>query len=219
MSTSRCKIIIFLLNSILYWCGIFALTQFTVSADVSQHETTTGSINILSKNAPQRAALDRFSFAELHMGVRTTLTVYAVSEEEARRVYPALVQWTKTHKARQALWHAGQVIRSARNLRQGLICDFAAIAVYQASLAFWCYGIITRATEQVALADKYNALAGKAANFGLLSPQEANLQAYVTERALDGLYLVIGEEERKIRADPVGTGSAILKRVFGAYRP
>ena len=79
--------------------------------------------------------------------------------------------------------------------------------------------IITRATEQVALADKYNALAGKAANFGLLSPQEANLQAYVTERALDGLYLVIGEEERKIRADPVGTGSAILKRVFGAYKP
>lgn len=68
-------------------------------------------------------------------------------EEEARRVYPSLVQWTRTTTARQALWHAGQVIRAARNLRQGLICDFAAIAVYQASLAFWSYGIITRATE------------------------------------------------------------------------
>lgn len=68
-------------------------------------------------------------------------------EEEARRVYPSLVQWTRTSTARQALWHAGQVIRAARNLRQGLICDFAAIAVYQASLAFWSYGIITRATE------------------------------------------------------------------------
>lgn len=68
-------------------------------------------------------------------------------EEEARRVYPSLVQWTKTATSRQALWHAGQVIRSARNLRSGLICDFAAIAVYQASLAFWAYGIITRASE------------------------------------------------------------------------
>lgn len=68
-------------------------------------------------------------------------------DEEARRVYPSLVQWTRTSTARQALWHAGQVIRAARNLRPGLVCDFAAIAVYQASLAFWSYGIITRTTE------------------------------------------------------------------------
>ncbi|KAF2160745.1 hypothetical protein M409DRAFT_70274 [Zasmidium cellare ATCC 36951] len=68
-------------------------------------------------------------------------------EEESRRVYPSLVQWTRTTMARQALWHAGQVLRAARNLRPGLTCDFAAIAVYQASLAFWSYGIITRATE------------------------------------------------------------------------
>lgn len=68
-------------------------------------------------------------------------------EEESRRVYPSLVQWTRTTTARQALWHAGQVIRAARNLRLGLICDFAAIAVYQASLAFWSYGIITRGSE------------------------------------------------------------------------
>jgi hypothetical protein len=68
-------------------------------------------------------------------------------EEESRRVYPSLVQWTRTTTARQALWHAGQVLRAARDLRPGLICDFAAIAVYQASLAFWSYGIITRATE------------------------------------------------------------------------
>lgn len=68
-------------------------------------------------------------------------------EEEARRVYPSLVSWTRTTTARQALWHAGQVLRAARALRQGLICDFAAIAVYQASLVFWSYGIITRATK------------------------------------------------------------------------
>ena len=76
--------------------------------------------------------------------------------------------------------------------------------------------IVTRATEKQALSDKYNAVAGRAAAFGLVRKEDANLQAYVTDKALDGLYLMIGEEEKKIRRDPVGTGSAILKKVFGA---
>jgi len=75
--------------------------------------------------------------------------------------------------------------------------------------------IVTRATEKQALADKYNAVAGKAAGFGLVRQEDANIQQYVTARALDGLYFMIGEEEKKIRQDPVGTGSAILKKVFG----
>lgn len=75
--------------------------------------------------------------------------------------------------------------------------------------------IVTRATEKVALADKYNAVAKKAGGLGLVRGDEANIQQYVTARALDGLYRLIGEEEKKIRQDPVGTGSAILKKVFG----
>ncbi len=76
--------------------------------------------------------------------------------------------------------------------------------------------IVTKATEKVKLADKYNSVAGKAAGLGLLSKDDANIQQYVTGKTLDGLYLMIGEEERKIRQDPVGTGSAILKKVFGS---
>ncbi|MBE7419961.1 MAG: DUF4197 domain-containing protein [Ideonella sp.] len=76
--------------------------------------------------------------------------------------------------------------------------------------------IVTRATERVALADKYNAVADRASRFGLVKPEDANLPRYVTGKALDGLYLVIGEEERKIRRDPVATGSAILRKVFGS---
>lgn len=75
--------------------------------------------------------------------------------------------------------------------------------------------IVTRATERVKLAERYNAFAGRAASLGLVKPADANLQSYVTAKALDGLYLMIGEEEKRIRADPVGTGSAILRRVFG----
>jgi hypothetical protein len=78
--------------------------------------------------------------------------------------------------------------------------------------------IVTRATERVALAEKYNAMAGRAAALGLLRKEDANIQQYVSTKALDGLYLVIGEEERKIRRDPVGTGSAILAKVFGSLK-
>jgi hypothetical protein len=76
--------------------------------------------------------------------------------------------------------------------------------------------IVTRATEKVALADKYNAVAERASKFGLVKPEDADLSRYVTGKTLDGLYLMIGEEERKIRRDPVATGSAILRKVFGS---
>ncbi len=75
--------------------------------------------------------------------------------------------------------------------------------------------IVTQATEKVDLASQYNAVAGKAGQFGLLKGDEVNVQRYVTAKSLDGLFLMIGEEERKIRRDPVGSGSAILKKVFG----
>ena len=78
--------------------------------------------------------------------------------------------------------------------------------------------VVTQATANVGLVNKYNEFAGKAAGFGLVKKEDANIQQYVTGKSLDGLYLMIGEEERKIRQDPVGTGSAILQKVFGALK-
>ena len=78
--------------------------------------------------------------------------------------------------------------------------------------------VVTKATEKVGLANKYNEFAGKAAGFGLVKKEDANIQQYVTGKTLDGLYLIIGEQEKSIRQDPVGTGSAILKRVFGGMK-
>jgi hypothetical protein len=75
--------------------------------------------------------------------------------------------------------------------------------------------IVTRQTEKVDLAARYDALAAKAAGMGLVKGDEASVERYVTGKALDGLYLMIGEEEKKIRRDPIGTGSAILAKVFG----
>lgn len=75
--------------------------------------------------------------------------------------------------------------------------------------------VVTRATERQQLAERYNAVAAKAASLGLLKGDDVSVQRHVTVRALDGLYLMIGEEEKKIRANPLQTGSAILKKVFG----
>jgi len=48
--------------------------------------------------------------------------------------------------------------------------------------------------------------------------EESNIQHHVTAKALDGLYFIIGEEERKIRQNPGATGIEILKKVFGPLR-
>lgn len=77
---------------------------------------------------------------------------------------------------------------------------------------------VSKATAKVGLAEKYNQIANKATGLGLVKKEEATIEQYVTGKALDGLYFMIGEEEKKIRQDPVGTGSAVLKKVFGALK-
>ena len=77
--------------------------------------------------------------------------------------------------------------------------------------------IVARATAKVKLAGLYDQYAGKAAQYGLLNSSEANMNDYVTAKALDGLFLVMADEERAIRKDPLGQASAIIKKVFGAH--
>jgi len=76
--------------------------------------------------------------------------------------------------------------------------------------------IVRKATQKVKLADKYNEFAGKGARLGLVDRKDADLNSYVTQKALDGLFLMIAEEEKRIRKDPVGSASRIISKVFGA---
>ena len=78
--------------------------------------------------------------------------------------------------------------------------------------------IVRQTTDRVGLAQQYDQVAGKAVDLGLLPSGEARVEDHVTARALQGLYSVIGDQEQKIRRDPVGTGSAIIGRVFGALK-
>ena len=76
--------------------------------------------------------------------------------------------------------------------------------------------IVDNETRKVKLAETYNDVAKKAVSVGLLKPEDATLQSYVTQKTLDGLYLMMADEERAIRKDPMGQASDLLKKVFSA---
>jgi len=76
--------------------------------------------------------------------------------------------------------------------------------------------IVAAATAKLNLASQYDEIAGRAAQFGLISSADANLDDYVTARALDGLFSRISDEERAIRKDPLGQANSLIKKVFGA---
>ena len=76
--------------------------------------------------------------------------------------------------------------------------------------------IVKQATDQVGLAHTYNSFASAATQFGLLKHDQSSIEGYVTDKALDGLYLMIAEEERAIRRNPVGYGGKLIGKVFGA---
>lgn len=76
--------------------------------------------------------------------------------------------------------------------------------------------IVSKATANVELARQYDQVAGKASALGLVDQQDASLDAYVTRKALDGLFLTMAREEAAIRKNPLGQASSLLRKVFGA---
>ncbi|WP_405118643.1 DUF4197 domain-containing protein [Pseudomonas leptonychotis] len=76
--------------------------------------------------------------------------------------------------------------------------------------------IVKKATDQVGLAKQYNSFAGQAASFGVIDAKSANIENYVTEQALDGLFSMIAEQEASIRENPAGAATSLAKKVFGA---
>ncbi|MDO9243179.1 MAG: DUF4197 domain-containing protein [Rhodocyclaceae bacterium] len=78
--------------------------------------------------------------------------------------------------------------------------------------------IVKKAIAKVKLADTYEKFAKKGAKFGLVKEQDTQLENYVTAKTLDGLYLMIAEEEKAIRENPVGAAGNLAKKVFGALK-
>ncbi|WP_332852213.1 DUF4197 domain-containing protein [Duganella sp. S19_KUP01_CR8] len=78
--------------------------------------------------------------------------------------------------------------------------------------------IVKKVTDRSDLANKYNTAMAMAPKLGVLAKEQTTVEGYVTQRALDGLYTMIGEEEKAIRADPLGAGSKLIGKVFGALK-
>ena len=78
--------------------------------------------------------------------------------------------------------------------------------------------IVVKAIEKVGLAQKYNAVAGKMSKLGLVKENESNVENYVTQKALDGLFVMMADEEKAMRANPVKASTDIAKKIFDVLR-
>ena len=111
-------------------------------------------------------------------------------------------------------------VQDAKGILQG--GDTAATDYFrrttQAQLTQRFLPIVKKTTDQVGLATQYNALAGRATQFGLMNQEQATIESYVTSKALDGLYLMIAEQEKAFRQNPLGATSDIVRKVFGVLK-
>lgn len=70
-------------------------------------------------------------------------------ETEARRVLQLLNVWVSARASRQAIWHAGQIIRAGRQELNPTLRASTVIAVYHASLTLWVYSILSTSQQQL----------------------------------------------------------------------
>lgn len=79
--------------------------------------------------------------------------------------------------------------------------------------------IVEDFTGKVGVTQKYKQMIGSYGFIGKIAGQDAtDLDGYVTQKALDGLFLLIADEEKSIRRDPIGRTTSILKKVFGILK-
>lgn len=76
--------------------------------------------------------------------------------------------------------------------------------------------IVRKSTAKVDLARRYNDLGAQLTQYQLVDSKDASVESYVTQKTLDGLFLMMAKEEAAIRANPLGQSSGLLKKVFGA---
>ena len=74
--------------------------------------------------------------------------------------------------------------------------------------------VVQKAMNEVGLARQYNDLLGQAKAIPFLRAEEYDLDHYVVGKSLDGLFHVVGDEERKIRTNPAARTTDLLREVF-----
>ena len=75
--------------------------------------------------------------------------------------------------------------------------------------------IISASMEEVGTTAQFNAIMSKYNSMPLVPKKTINIEEYVTTKATDGLFTMVGEEEKKIRTNPAARTTDLLKSIFG----
>jgi hypothetical protein len=84
-----------------------------------------------------------------------------------------------------------------------------------ASLTARFQPIVIASMEEVGVYNIYNDLVAKYNLLPIDKPEAVDIDDYVTERTIDGIFTVLEGEEKRIREDPVARTTELLKKVFG----
>ena len=184
------------------------------AAAVAQLGVENGFLGNAKVKIPLPPALQRIESALRYTGLRKQADELVVAMNRAAEAAVPEAQTLLVDAVRK------MSVQDARGILSG--GDTAATQYFrrttESQLASRFRPIVKRATDQVGLAEQYNSLAGQAIQLGLIRQDQATIDGYVTQKALDGLFLMIAEQERSFRQNPLGATSDIVKRVFGAMR-
>ena len=76
--------------------------------------------------------------------------------------------------------------------------------------------VVASSMNEVGVTRSYKEMMGRYTALPFVRAESVDLDRYVTDKALDGLFLVLGQEEMKIRRDPAARVTDLLKTVFGS---
>jgi hypothetical protein len=75
--------------------------------------------------------------------------------------------------------------------------------------------VVSSSMNEVGVTKSYKSMMARYETLPFVTKESVDLDHYVTNKALDGLYYMVGEEEKKIRTDPAARVTDLLKTVFG----
>ena len=175
-------------------------------------------VRMSSHNSPSTTLSLELLLMHLHISLEEVhLFAGAEGHSEARRVFPLLQEWAKSSGARQGVYHAAQIVAAARKLPVGSLRDFHAIALYQAGLVLWSYGVISNAALAETPVDTASYKRGESIAM-LDEPDSNNAQRFINlNKGQPAIRKIVGEpnstQSHVLLSDPGGV-MGVLMDVF-----
>lgn len=188
-----------------------ALRQGTTSA-INQLGLDDGFWRDPQVRVPLPSFIARYESGVRAMGFGGTLDQFQLTlNRAAEQAMPQAAHIIGGAITRMTLDDAKRILDGPSNAATEYFRRSASAELYESLLP-----IVAATTEQAGVAQQYKKLANKAGPLLRLSgaSEPADLDGYVTQKALDGVFLKIAAEEARIRADPAARGTELMRRVF-----